>query len=423
MPYTLIKGEFHIHYPDIPRMGPEPDGDTLKFKPDHRQLIENLPRANWLPKFTQKGITTIRFEGIDALETHFMVEGKEFHQHMGLAVAARDTLLAEAGFGKIQFFSDSQYKVQSVENHPIRGYVLSNGLDTYGRTIAFVYTGEHPQVDGSSIYLEPQMLDNSLNAIMLKQGMAYAAFYLSLPVELRNHLKAIVSIAREAKTGLWAKAEATTAKKARITGPENLQKLVIWPKLFRRLAAFFQDGQTNPAVLDSWLRADPRDRDDRILLPTMELGNMHDLIAINGDYLQLNYLPEDIVIVPDDFKLPVTPEEPAAAQHAGIGSVRIVGALINPTEKHELEHETVTILNTTNTNINLKNWFIADRNGKQPLNDVLNSGETSRIRLDSKVRLSNKRDTITILDPDGQIIDQVTYEPGNLPDEGFTKVF
>ena len=31
--YTLIKGEYHIYYPDLPRGGPEPGGDTIKFQP------------------------------------------------------------------------------------------------------------------------------------------------------------------------------------------------------------------------------------------------------------------------------------------------------------------------------------------------------------------------------------------------------
>ncbi|MCP4424202.1 MAG: hypothetical protein GY803_06910, partial [Chloroflexi bacterium] len=103
MSYKLIKGTFHIHYPNNPRSGPEPDGDTLKFLPDNRQLIENLPRPNRPPKFTQTGITTIRFEGIDALETHYPIEGEQYHQHMPLSQAARDILLEQAGFGDVQF--------------------------------------------------------------------------------------------------------------------------------------------------------------------------------------------------------------------------------------------------------------------------------------------------------------------------------
>jgi hypothetical protein len=34
MSYTLLRGSFVIRYPDLPRQGPEPDGDTVKFLPD-----------------------------------------------------------------------------------------------------------------------------------------------------------------------------------------------------------------------------------------------------------------------------------------------------------------------------------------------------------------------------------------------------
>ena len=422
MSYTLIKGSFHIHYPINPLNGPEPDGDTIKFQPDNRQLIENLPRANRPPKFTLTGITTLRFEGIDALETHFSIEGDEFHQKMDLALAARDRLLRQAGFGAVSFFAHEPFKVESVENHPISGYILSNGLDTFGRAIAFAYTGDHPAIDGSRIFAEPHMLDGSLNADLLREGQAYPAFYITLPAELREHLKAITSAARAARTGLWAEDTGTPTRDANVPGVNQLQQLVIWPKLFRRLAAFFQDGHDDLAGFDSWLRADPRDRDDRLILPNLELGNLHDLFVVTGNNIRLVHLPEDIVIVPDDFRLPEPPEEPTTILHAGSGSIRIVGALINPQGSREIGKETVTILNTTNADINLANWFIADRNGQQPLDGILASGEARRVQLSASVQLSNRRDTITILDPGQQIVDQVSYEPRDLPKEGFTMV-
>lgn len=257
MPYTLIKGSLHIHYPATPRMGPEPDGDTLKFLPDNRQFIENLPRSNRSPKFTQSGITTLRFEGIDALETHFSIEGEEYHQQMNLALTARNRLLDQAGFGDITYFQDAPFKVETVEQHPIRGYILSNGLDTYGRTIAFVFTGDHNEQDGSHIFVTPDMLNASLNIYLLEEGHAYPAFYLTLPAELRESLVEAVTVAKAIPTGLWTSATASTTQSAVINGAADLQTLVIWPKLFRRLAAFYQDGYTNLADFDAWLREEP----------------------------------------------------------------------------------------------------------------------------------------------------------------------
>jgi endonuclease YncB( thermonuclease family) len=418
MAYTLIKGTFHIHYPDTPRNGPEPDGDTLKFQPDHRDLVESLPKAGRPPRFTQTGITTIRFEGIDALETHFRVDETMYHQHKNLADAARDRLLELTGFGEVTYFDDLPFKVETVENHPIDGYLLSNGLDVYGRVIAFAFVGQPAHTDGTSVFVEPHMLNASLNALMLQDGMAYGAFYLSLPSALREHLKQIVVEARSASKGLYAEATATTTASATITDPDDLQQLVIWPKLFRRLAAFYEEGHSDLADLDAWLRADPVDRDDRLLLPNQELGNMHDLIQVNGNQIRLTHLPEEVVIVPDGFTLPDSPVIPI-----GSGSVRIVAALINPAQQPERGHETVTLINTTDSSVDLAGWKIADNNGQQDLSGNLAAGETFRVTLENQLQLSNNRDTITVLSPGNRIVDQVSYERRDLPGEGKTMVF
>lgn len=423
MPYTLIKGAFHIHYPENPRSGPEPDGDTLKFRPVNRGLIEALPQPGWGPRFTSSGISTIRFEGIDALETHYDVGDTEFHQEMALALAARDALLAEAGFGDVTFFQDKPFKVEDVENHPIPGYILSNGLDTFGRAVAFAFAGTSAVEDGSRVHVDAQMLNDSLNVQLLEAGHAYPAFYLSLPEELRAHLRSISIDARADGVGLWAKATATITEAASIPSADELQKLVIWPKLFRRLAAFFQSGNTSLSALDVWLRADPRDRDDRVLLPNLELGNMHDLIRVEDDRLLLVHPPEDVVIVPDDYVLPEAQPTQPTRTHVGVGHVRIVGALINAVELPEHDHESVTVLNTTAASISLVGWHIADRNGRLPLSGHLGDGDTLRILLSAAVRLSNIRDTITLLDPHDVIVDQVSYEPRNVPPEGETLVF
>ena len=422
MPYTLIKGTFHIHYPARPLNGPEPDGDTIKFKPHNRNLILNLPKPNQAASFNLDGITSIRFEAIDALETHFDVQGEEFHQKLDLALGERDALLARMGFGAIKYFVQHPFKVESVENHPIAGYILSNGLDTYGRTIAFVFVGEHPAIDGASVFVTPQMLDDSLNAFMLRTGNAYAAFYLTMPAELREHLRGIASLARAGDAGLWAQATGTIDRAARITGLDMLQQLVIWPKLFRRLAPYFVLGNTNFDGLDAWLRADPRNRDDRLLLPTMELGNMHDLIVEDGDQIRLAYNTEDIIVVPDDYVLPPPVVTPPPVR-VGTGDIRIIAALVNPLQSPERGHETVTLLNTTAADVNLIGWFIADASGRFAISGMLAAGEARRITLGGAVQLSNTRDTLSLLDPQAAIVDQVSYEARTLPAEGRTKVF
>lgn len=422
MAYTLIKGSFHIHYPHIPLSGPEPDGDTIKFQPDNPQLIERLPRPNRMPGFNQAGITSIRFEGVDALETHFDVEDTEFHQHLPLALAARDALMAHIGFGTIKYFDTHPYKVETVENHPVRGYILSMGLDTYGRSVAFVYTGEHPSIDGSRIFMQPHMLDTSLNAFMLHQGHAYGAFYLGLPPELREHLRRSVRHARDNRLGFWAQAPSMSTG-ITLDGVDALQNGILWPKLFRRIAPYFQAGHTNFDAFDAWLRQDTRNRDDRLLLPTMEVGNLHDMIRAEGTTLRLMFAPEDVVIVPDDYILPATVGGVLPSRPRHPSGVRIICALVNPVERPEHGNETVTLLNASNTDIALTGWRIADAKGSQAIDGGIARGETLRITMTSAVRLNNDRDTITVLDSNEQIVDQVSYEPKDLPDEGVSVTF
>ena len=422
MAYTLIKGYFHIHYPDRPLSGPEPDGDTIKFQPDNRLLIERLPRPNRMPGFNQAGITSIRFEGVDALETHFEANDADYHQHLPLALAARDAMLAQTGFGAVSYFDSHPYKVQTVEHHPVRGYILSMGLDTYGRSVAFLYTGGHPSVDGSRIFLQPPMLDASLNAFLLRAGHAWGAFYLGLPPELREHLRAIVGEARAHRAGLWAHADARAAS-LRIDGLAALQGAVMWPKLFRRLVPYFQLGHTDFSAFDSWLREDARHRDDRVLLPTLEVGNLHDMIVTEGDTIRLAFAPEDVVMVPDDYVLPVSAHGVQATRPTHASGVRIIAALINPADESERNHETVTLLNTHNREVDLAGWRIADAKGEQPISGILARGETLRVWLGNAVKLNNTRDTITIVDAKSRLVDQVAYEPKDLPDPGHSLTF
>ena len=155
MPYTLLRGNFVIRYPDLPRQGPEPDGDTVKFLPDTPGLVEALPRRSGrLADINARGIS-VRLEAIDALETHF----EEAHQELAGANRARDELLAELGFTNVVFFDDLPNKVQSADQDSLRGHVLSNGIDGNGRLIAFVYPGDHQGPDGAAVFVDPALVD------------------------------------------------------------------------------------------------------------------------------------------------------------------------------------------------------------------------------------------------------------------------
>ena len=304
MSYLLIKGKFHIHYPDIPRNGPEPDGDTLKFEPDRPELAQLLRRDGQpQPDFNGRGMINLRFEGIDALETHF--SGR--HQNLSFAKGARDFLLEQAGFGQVSFFEDKPNKVETVENHPVNGYILSNGLDGHGRIVSFVYGGDINQADGSMVHIDEELLKDSFNADLLSAGQAYPLFYFSLPAPLRTILKDVAAEAISDEKGLWAEDVSLPGKIMEITKLQDLDDMVIWPKLFRRLVSYFRSDFENLDGFDEWMRADPINRDDRMLLPDNFDSHFHNIVeVVSSTELRMTHSPSDLIIIPDDFVMPET---------------------------------------------------------------------------------------------------------------------
>jgi hypothetical protein len=62
---------------------------------------------------------------------------------------------------------------------------------------------------------------------------------------------------------------------------------------------YFKAGHADLAAFDTWVRADPVSRDDRVLLPTGEVGHLHDLYDVNPDGITLRYLPEELTFITD----------------------------------------------------------------------------------------------------------------------------
>ncbi|NUP04256.1 MAG: hypothetical protein HOW59_40645, partial [Nonomuraea sp.] len=264
MSYTLLRGSFVIRYPDLPRQGPEPDGDTIKFRPDTPALVEGLARPSGRPPgLSARGIS-VRLEAVDALETHF----QDTHQELTGANAARDELLRLLGFTGVRYFDDLPNKVQFADQDELRGHVLSNGIDANGRLIGFAFAGEHPGPDGLAVFLDEAQVDTSANAMLLAAGLTYPAFYATLPASLRTHLADVSRTARTkaAGTGIWPRSTADPDGPAQVASLADLTRLVLWPKLFRRVVPYLATGAASFDGFDAWLRADPVNRDDALFL-------------------------------------------------------------------------------------------------------------------------------------------------------------
>jgi hypothetical protein len=90
----------------------------------------------------------------------------------------------------------------------------------------------------------------------------------------------------------------------------ELEGLVIWPKLFRRIVPYLASGFGNFDSFDAWLRADPVHRDDELfLIDKLEQGNMHDVVRGVGQQIQLTVWPEDFIISPDHQREAAAPAQ------------------------------------------------------------------------------------------------------------------
>jgi endonuclease YncB( thermonuclease family) len=409
MCYTLLRGEFVIRYPDLPREGPEPDGDTVKFAPDSRALVGLLPRISGrAPDINGRGIS-VRLEAIDTLETHF----NETHQELLGANAARDALLEHLGFTGVAFWPDLPNKVQAADQDRLRGHVLSNGIDANGRMIGFVYPGDPTGLDGSSVWVQETLVDRSVNALLLAAGQAYPAFYGTLPASLRRHLAEVSRAARAAQlpTGLWPRSTADPDGPAAVVSLDSLEQLVVWPKLFRRIVPYLAGGAPDFDGFDAWLRADPVHRDDKLfLLGLQEDGNIHDVVRATGDEIQLTAWPEDFIIAPD----PPPPGVPTGRRPFQAGDVLVVAALPDPAGT-DLGRETVTVLNATDSVVDLAGWTLVDAaDGRHNLSGTLAGGAVLQVQLNGGLRLGNKGDALLLEDGAGVPVDRVTYDGSGL---------
>ncbi|MEV0614074.1 lamin tail domain-containing protein [Nonomuraea sp. NPDC050404] len=403
MSYTLLRGSFVIRYPDLPRQGPEPDGDTVKFLPDSPALVEALPRRSGRPpNINARGIS-VRLEAVDALETHFA----ETHQELEGANAARDELLRLLGFTNVRFWEDLPNKVESADQDSIRGHVLTNGIDANGRLIAFVYAGDNPGADGTSVFVDPPLVDRSVNAQLTAAGLVYPAFYATLPAELRTHLAEVSQAARRKAVGIWPRSTGDPNGAATVADLDGLERLVMWPKLFRRVVPYLAAGFVNFDGFDGWLRADPVNRDDELfLIPKLERGNLHDVVKAAGQQIQLTMWPEDFIIAPDPAPPGTGPKPPAVAS----GDLLIVAALPDPAGA-DRGNETVTLLNLTPKAIDLAGWVLTDAaGGRQTLAGSIDGGAALRVTLTGAVQLGNTGDTVVLVDPGGISIDRVLYK-------------
>jgi uncharacterized protein YukJ len=108
---------------------------------------------------------------------------------------------------------------------------------------------------------------------------------------------------------------------------------------------------------------------------------------------------------------------------ANDGIIRIVAALVNPVGD-DVGRETVTLLNTSPSPIDLSGWNLADRlKNKQALTGSIGAGATRTVTLTNTVQLGNNGGIISLLDANGLKVDGASYTKEQAARQGWTLVF
>lgn len=284
MDYTLIKGTFHV-------VGHSPDGDSIKFKANNDARWERIPTKNRekLEEALSKedGVLQLRLQAIDALETHYSppyfsapkeLKGKEVReerpdggkhkQPSELADAATDGFLEMLGvkrvewrsWGQAHWISKAYFEKRGKEiciekkyEDEIPGYIVTNDVEKNGRPISWIFAGTTRKRDGSKI--TPQQLADivaeSANYHLLRQGLVYPYFYMSLPAVVRTKLAQAVQLAQaeaakllqeqpnldelpEKLPNLWLHDKTLSGAKLTTISKIN-DEYEIWPYLFRKI--------------------------------------------------------------------------------------------------------------------------------------------------------------------------------------------
>jgi hypothetical protein len=275
MPFMAISGTFHV-------TGYSPDGDSIRFRADNPVNWSRL--AGPPPKLNGNSHAQLRLEAIDTLETHF----RNSHQPLQLADAAMERLLTLLGITNVVW--NPAHTLVSSADDATHGYIISREVEKNRRPVAFAYAGSNPHGDGSTVHLDEHLLMPSANYSLVAEGLAYPTFYQGLFSDLRTAMAAATVTARGQSRGVWA--SDVTVSGFDVSNPADLSTtIVIVPKLFRRLAEYFETGGS-VAGFKAFLQAG----DEGVtILPQGHFTHFDNVVDVVGDIIRMTVQPENLV--------------------------------------------------------------------------------------------------------------------------------
>lgn len=290
------------HYRYIPGtiivIGKQPDGDSVRFKPQDESLLSDIYRAHLL-RPAKDGSHQLRLEGIDTPETHYESNAQP---RGGIA---RDYLLQNLlGFSSVTLSGET---VTAAEPQTLEAGILTASADVHGRPISYLTLGGNPFGSGHTGAISQSVLEASINYQLITSGMAYPMLYSSAPVEQRAIISSAAKTARDNNLGVWPKDK--TARFALVDlssvgwtshdKPDEQEEdgdgaaQLIFPKLFRRACDFLKTKQ--PDLVD-WLAATEKEN-DRVIVDNRFEVPLSQLLKRENDRYRFDADLTDVVFV------------------------------------------------------------------------------------------------------------------------------
>ncbi len=346
MTYYLIKGSFHV-------VGYSPDGDSIKFKANNPKRWDKI-QTEFRDKFQanlegDNGAVQLRLQGVDALETHYSPtrlptpsdlrsketfrhkkpDGGDHKQPIELADQATTFLLNYLGvkdvawqsWGKNTWIKRAciEYRKRDIwvdkrQEDQIPGYIITQDVEKNGRPIAWVFAGKTRTRDGSRITKSrlADRVERSGNYHLLRQGLVYPYFFMTLPGRLRDKLAEAARLAQEE-----AAEQLKTLSRSRKKSADKLPNLWLYDKTMKGITLSHVDYLTEKyeiypylfrKILKHWYRQNmevywdalrtgteyepPEDEKKLSLSGFFETGNPYIFVISDQDFVRLDEVVE-----------------------------------------------------------------------------------------------------------------------------------
>ncbi|MCB9741037.1 MAG: hypothetical protein H6741_17200 [Alphaproteobacteria bacterium] len=333
--YRAFRGQVYA-------VGFKPDGDTLAFRPNDPVAVSALPDSEGVPgqvafDENKDGACEVRFQGIDALETHYQPlysypkppgaptpsapkpSAGNHHQPQGLGRGATHAMLGQLGievsdadwhpWGYLRRVRVNGQVIEDKFQEGVEAVVVADACDRNGRVLGWVFPASVQIQEGDRFDDEAlaDLLKESVNAHLLTQGWAYAYYYFTLSNTLRNRLSIFARSSIRWDKGVQSPDTSELALTVS-TVTELNETTVLWPYLFRKLLrtwrmvaleTWYAGGDLSEAALDLLPTARLFETGDPYvyITSTKNFVRLSDVIQIDGDTISMSHWPHEIVFL------------------------------------------------------------------------------------------------------------------------------